>query len=54
MGVESKDIMAKGDNFNDVTMLELAGLSVAMGNAEGDLSTHNLLHVTVNYASHEN
>lgn len=32
-----QDTIAIGDNFNDVPMLEVAGLSVAMGNAEEDV-----------------
>lgn len=32
-GISLKDTMAIGDNFNDVPMLEVAGLSVAMENA---------------------
>lgn len=32
-----EDTVAIGDNFNDVPMLEAAGLSVAMGNAEEDV-----------------
>jgi Cof subfamily protein (haloacid dehalogenase superfamily) len=32
-GVERRDIMAVGDNFNDLEMLRAAGLPVVMGNA---------------------
>jgi Cof subfamily protein (haloacid dehalogenase superfamily) len=32
-----KDTMAIGDNYNDVSMLERAGTSVAMGNAEEEI-----------------
>lgn len=32
-GVDSRDIVAFGDNFNDVDMLTGAGLGIAMGNA---------------------
>ncbi|HDX9578648.1 TPA: HAD family phosphatase [Bacillus pseudomycoides] len=32
-----QDTIAIGDNFNDVPMLEVAGLSIAMGNAEDDV-----------------
>ena len=31
-GIPPSDIMALGDNFNDVEMLEFAGLPVVMGN----------------------
>ena len=34
-----EDTVAIGDNFNDVPMLEAAGLSVAMGNAKEDVKT---------------
>ncbi|MFD1172668.1 Cof-type HAD-IIB family hydrolase [Oceanobacillus picturae] len=33
MGIEMKDVMTLGDNFNDVSMLKMAGRGVAMGNA---------------------
>ncbi|TWT01887.1 Cof-type HAD-IIB family hydrolase [Planomicrobium sp. CPCC 101079] len=33
-GISLNDTVAIGDNFNDIPMLEMAGLSVAMGNAE--------------------
>lgn len=33
-GILMEEVMAIGDNFNDVSMLKLAGVSVAMGNAE--------------------
>jgi Cof subfamily protein (haloacid dehalogenase superfamily) len=36
-GVEMKDVMALGDNFNDVSMLRIAGRSVAMENAEQEI-----------------
>jgi Cof subfamily protein (haloacid dehalogenase superfamily) len=32
-GISLKDTMAVGDNYNDVSMLEVAGFPVAMGNA---------------------
>ncbi len=32
-GIEQQDVMAIGDNYNDFSMLEIAGLSVAMENA---------------------
>lgn len=31
------DVLAIGDNQNDISMLQLAGISVAMGNAEADV-----------------
>lgn len=33
LGLESHHVMTIGDNFNDVEMLDYAGISVAMGNA---------------------
>ncbi|MDR0570166.1 MAG: Cof-type HAD-IIB family hydrolase [Clostridiales Family XIII bacterium] len=33
MGVDRSEVIAFGDNDNDVTMIEFAGLGVAMGNA---------------------
>lgn len=34
LGIELKDVMALGDNLNDYSMLEVAGYSVAMENAD--------------------
>lgn len=33
LGLRAQNVMAIGDNFNDVEMLEYAGLGIAMGNA---------------------
>lgn len=33
-GISAEDVMTIGDNFNDVSMLQWAGVSFAMGNAE--------------------
>jgi hydroxymethylpyrimidine pyrophosphatase-like HAD family hydrolase len=33
LGLQPKNVMAIGDNFNDVSMLTYAGVGVAMGNA---------------------
>jgi Cof subfamily protein (haloacid dehalogenase superfamily) len=33
MGIEMKDVMTLGDNWNDASMLEMAGRGVAMANA---------------------
>lgn len=33
-GIDLSDVLAIGDNYNDVSMLEIAGVSFAMGNAE--------------------
>ncbi|PAV31618.1 hypothetical protein CIL05_02885 [Virgibacillus profundi] len=37
MGIEMKDVMSLGDNFNDVSMLKMAGRSVSMGNAVDEI-----------------
>jgi len=37
LGLKAQNVMAIGDNFNDVEMLEYAGLGVAMGNAPADV-----------------
>jgi Cof subfamily protein (haloacid dehalogenase superfamily) len=39
LGVDRKETMAIGDNWNDVDMLEWAGQSVLMGNASQELRT---------------
>jgi Cof subfamily protein (haloacid dehalogenase superfamily) len=39
LGVDRKETMAIGDNWNDVAMLEWAGQSVVMSNASSDLRT---------------
>jgi len=33
-GLSMQDVLAFGDNYNDLSMLEQAGLGVAMGNAD--------------------
>jgi Cof subfamily protein (haloacid dehalogenase superfamily) len=37
LGLSAQNVMAIGDNFNDVEMLQYAGLGVAMGNAPTDV-----------------
>jgi len=37
-GINRNEVMAIGDNFNDLEMLQYAGTSVLMGNAESSLS----------------
>ncbi|HOK63234.1 MAG TPA: Cof-type HAD-IIB family hydrolase [Soehngenia sp.] len=37
LGIEKSEIMSIGDNDNDLSMLERAGISVAMGNAEKEI-----------------
>jgi Cof subfamily protein (haloacid dehalogenase superfamily) len=36
-GVAREEIMAIGDSFNDIEMIEYAGLGVAMGNARPEV-----------------
>lgn len=36
-GISLSETMALGDNYNDLSMLEIAGYSVAMGNAEQEV-----------------
>ncbi len=45
-GLEREQVMAIGDNYNDVEMLEFAGIPVIMGNASDDLK-QNGWHVTL-------
>lgn len=37
LNINQSDVMALGDNYNDVTMINYAGLGVAMGNAYPDI-----------------
>jgi Cof subfamily protein (haloacid dehalogenase superfamily) len=37
MGIGMQDVMALGDNFNDASMLTMAGRGVAMANAEDEI-----------------
>jgi hydroxymethylpyrimidine pyrophosphatase-like HAD family hydrolase len=39
LGVDRKETMAIGDNWNDVNMLEWAGQAIVMGNAAQELRT---------------
>jgi hypothetical protein len=45
MGVAPEEVMAIGDNFNDLEMLEFAGTAVVMGNAVAELQARGW-HVT--------
>jgi Cof subfamily protein (haloacid dehalogenase superfamily) len=45
-GLEPAEVMAIGDNYNDVEMLEFAGVAVVMGNASDELK-QNGWHVTL-------
>lgn len=46
LGISSDEVMAVGDNLNDLEMLEFAGTGVVMGNAEPSLHELKGLHVT--------
>ncbi len=37
LGISSRDVLAIGDNFNDLEMLRFAGIAVVMGNADPEL-----------------
>jgi Cof subfamily protein (haloacid dehalogenase superfamily) len=37
MNIPLDEVMAIGDNYNDVSMLQIAGISIAMGNAEEEI-----------------
>ena len=37
VGIALEDVMAVGDNYNDISMLEKVGASVAVGNAEDEV-----------------
>lgn len=37
LGLQASNVMAVGDNFNDVEMLEYAGIGVAMGNGPAEV-----------------
>jgi len=39
-GLSMKDVVAFGDNYNDISMLEAAGVGVAMGNADDAVKAH--------------
>ncbi|MEW9500913.1 Cof-type HAD-IIB family hydrolase [Jeotgalibacillus marinus] len=43
--IAMKNVMAIGDNYNDLSMMEKAGYSVAMGNAPEDIK-EQCMHVT--------
>jgi hypothetical protein len=46
LGLGREEVMAVGDNFNDVEMLEYAGTGVLMGNADPGLNDGRSLHIT--------
>ncbi len=40
LGLKRNNVMTIGDNFNDIEMLEYAGIGIAMGNAPEEVKTH--------------
>lgn len=40
LGIHTENVMALGDNYNDVSMLNVAGYSVAVANAEEGVKAH--------------
>ena len=46
-GLKSDEVMAIGDNFNDIEMLEFAGTAVVMGNADPRLLERREFYTTV-------
>jgi Cof subfamily protein (haloacid dehalogenase superfamily) len=47
-GFRREEVMAIGDNFNDVEMLELAGIPVVMGNASAELKNRGWMETRTN------
>ena len=47
IGIEANEVMAIGDNFNDIEMLEFAGTSVVMGNADPSLLEREEFYTTL-------
>lgn len=46
-GLKSDEVMAIGDNFNDIEMLEFAGTAIVMGNADPRLRGKKEFYTTV-------
>ncbi|CAN5705532.1 Cof-type HAD-IIB family hydrolase [soil metagenome] len=46
-GISNDEVMAIGDNFNDIEMLDFAGTAVVMGNADAALRERADLHTTL-------
>lgn len=40
MGITMDEVIAFGDSFNDIPMIQMAGMGVAMGNAEDELKAN--------------
>ena len=39
-GIERESVIAIGDSYNDISMLQYAGLAIAMGNAPEEVKAH--------------
>jgi len=52
-GIAPAEIMAIGDNWNDLSMLEIAGFPVLMGNAPADLQLMAIEHNWLMTAAHD-
>jgi Cof subfamily protein (haloacid dehalogenase superfamily) len=50
LGIERAEVMAMGDNFNDLEMLEYAGIGVVMGNADAALRERKDFYTTASNA----
>ncbi len=37
LGIDREELIAFGDNYNDMTMIGYAGMGVAMGNGEAEV-----------------
>ena len=46
-GLQPENVMAMGDNFNDIEMLDFAGVPVVMGNADPNLRERAEFYTTV-------
>jgi len=46
-GLQKNQVMAIGDNFNDIEMLEFAGTAIVMGNADPRLLERKEFYTTV-------
>jgi Cof subfamily protein (haloacid dehalogenase superfamily) len=47
-GIAAAEIMAIGDNFNDIEMLDIAGIPVVMGNASPEMKNRGYLQTSSN------
>ena len=47
--IDTKDVIAIGDNYNDVSMIEMAGLGVCVAGASQDIQDISDYVTTVDY-----